>query len=288
MSYPRDTKTVHISIQMVQKSKTAPATRSSSNIQPQKSSSTKAHPSWLELNVKTCPWNHNRKFAIFSSDSINAIASILNQWTNNTTIQSIKNNNSITVIWFPSHTGIEMNERANKAAKEAANSTISYLSTSLPVYLKQKITLLVHLKQKMKHHWNNEWKTLVKPRLPAIKNDLQERNTIHSEKTWPSRNIKNNNRTYENNTQIHTHQRRPTILRTVQDDPNNRPPHTAMRSITTARKTTQSQAHPKRQPNVQWNIIESATISETHQDLQQRIKKSLLLLSLITHEVDVT
>ena len=74
----------------------------------------------------------------------------------------------------------------------------------------------------------------------------------------------------------------------MQDDPNNRPPHTAMRSITTARKTTQSQAHPKRQPNVQWNIIEPATISETHQDLQQRIKKSLLLLSLITHEVDVT
>ena len=45
-SYPRDTKTIHISIHMSQKPKAAPATRSSSNIQPQKSSSTKTRPSW--------------------------------------------------------------------------------------------------------------------------------------------------------------------------------------------------------------------------------------------------
>ena len=65
-------------------------------------------------------------------------------------------------------------------------------------------------------------------------------------------------------------------------------PHTTMRIISTAKKTTQSQVHHKRQPNGQWNIIKSATISETHQDLQQHIKKSLFLMSLITHEVDAT
>ena len=46
------------------------------------------------------------------------------------------------------------------------------------------------------------------------------------------------------------------------------PPHTIMQSIPTAKKTTQSQAHPKKQPNGQWNIIKPATTSEIHQDLQ--------------------
>ena len=61
----------------------------------------------------------------------------------------------------------------------------------------------------------------------------------------------NNNQIYENNTQTHTHQRRPTTLRTMQDDPNNRQPRTTMRSIPTAKRTTQSQTHPKTQPNGQ-------------------------------------
>ena len=60
-----------------------------------------------------------------------------------------------------------MNERADKAAKEPANSTILYHNTNLPLD-----SLLVHLKQKIKHHWNNEWKTLVKPQLLIIKNDF--------------------------------------------------------------------------------------------------------------------
>ena len=58
----------------------------------------------------------------------------------------------------------------------------------------------------------------------------------------------------------------------MQDDPNNRPPHTTLRSIPTATKTSQSQIHPKRQPNGQRNVIKHATVSETYQDLQQHIK----------------
>ena len=76
---------------------------------------------------------------------------------------------------------------------------------------------------------------------------LQERNTTHSKKTRPSRNIKNDNQTYENNKQIYAHQRRPINLRTVQDVPNNRLPHTTMRSIPTTKKATQHETHPKRQ-----------------------------------------
>ena len=60
-----------------------------------------------------------------------------------------------------------MNERADKAAKEAANSTIHYHNTNLPLDSR-----LVHLKEKIKHYWNNEWKILVKPRLLTIKNDF--------------------------------------------------------------------------------------------------------------------
>ena len=56
------------------------------------------------------------------------------------------------------------------------------------------------------------------------------------------------------------------------DDPNNRPPHTTMRCVSTAKKTTQSQILPKKQPNGQWDIIKPVVICETHQDLQKHIK----------------
>ena len=111
----------------------------------------------LKYALETTSKYHNRKFAI-SCDSTNAIALDLNQWTNNTIhkcqnayIESIKNNNSITVILVPSHRGIEMNERADKADKKAAHSIIPYHNTNLPLD-----SLLVHLKQKIKHYWNNE------------------------------------------------------------------------------------------------------------------------------------
>ena len=42
--------------------------------------------------------------------------------------------------------------------------------------------------------------------------------------------------------------------------------------ISTAKKTTQSQTHPKRQPNGQWDIIKPVLICEIHQDLQKHIK----------------
>ena len=74
----------------------------------------------------------------------------------------------------------------------------------------------------------------------------------------------------------------------MQDNPNNRPPHITMRIIPTAKKTIQSQTHPKRQPNGQWNIIAPATIPEIHQDLHNSYKKSPLLMSRITHKVDAT
>ena len=128
-----------------------------------------------------------------------------------------------------------MNERADKAAKEAANSTIPYHNTNLPLD-----SLLVHLKQKIKH-WNNEWKTLVKLRLLTIKNDFYK-NVIpptlkRHDQVVISRIIIGHTK-ITSITQIHTHQKRATTLRTVQDDPNNRPPHTTMRSIPTVKETT--------------------------------------------------
>ena len=112
----------------------------------------------------------------------------------------------------------------------------------------------------------------MKPRLLTIKNDFYK-NVIPS--TLKRRDQVVISRIIIGHTKITheyiPHQRRPTTLRTVQDDPNNGP-HTTMRSIPTAKKTTQNQAYSKRQPNGQWNIIKPATISETHQDLQQNIK----------------
>ncbi|XP_017767290.1 PREDICTED: piggyBac transposable element-derived protein 4-like [Eufriesea mexicana] len=60
---------------------------------------------------------------------------------------------------------------------------------------------------------------------------LREFNANHPKKTRPSRNIKNHNWMYENNSQIPTHQRGPITLQKVQVDPNNGPAHTAMRRI---------------------------------------------------------
>ena len=60
--------------------------------------------------------------------------------------------------------------RANKATRDVENSTVPYYNTNLPLD-----SLLDHLKQKIKDHWNKEWLSIVKPRLLTIKEDFYKK-----------------------------------------------------------------------------------------------------------------
>ena len=166
-----------------------------------------------------------------------------------------------------------MNVRADKAAWKAANTTIPYYNTKLRLD-----SLFIYLKQKIKHHWNNEWKTTIANHKKWF---LQQRNTTHSKKTRSSRNIKNHYRTYENNTNLYS-PKETNHSAIGEKDPNNRTPHITMGS--TSKKVTPDQIYPKRQPKGQWNIIKPATIFTP----RSTYEPSLLLLSLITHAVDAT
>ena len=62
-------------------------------------------------------------------------------------------NTNATVIWIPAHQGIEGNEKADAAAKEA---TVTNNGNHLPIPCDDQI---IHCKKVAKNEWNNPWKT---------------------------------------------------------------------------------------------------------------------------------
>ena len=128
--------------------------------------STKLHPKTpifhCELNaikhaIELTSIDQNKNFTIFC-DSINAISSIQNPWTNDPVIQecqelyikSTNRNNIVTVTWVPAHIGNMGNEKADKLAEEVANlSNSNYYNNSLP----EKSTFHL-LKKKISDNWN--------------------------------------------------------------------------------------------------------------------------------------
>ena len=129
----------------------------------------------IEHAIKLTSIDQNKNITIFS-DSINAISSIQNPWTNDQVIQecqelyikSTNRNNTVTVTWVPAHIGHFGNERVDKLSKEAANSPHSnHYSNSLP----EKTTLHL-LKKKTDDNWNKNWKSTFKPRQKIVKNDF--------------------------------------------------------------------------------------------------------------------
>ena len=148
----------------------------------------------------------------------------------------------------------------NKAAREAGNTTpiVSYYKTKLPLD-----SLFIHIKQKIKHHWNNEWKIIVKPLLLIIKNDfynnvippiLKRRDQVVL--------ISNHYRTYENNTNLYS-PKETNHSAIGEKDPNNRTPHTITRS--TSKKATLIKSTLKN------NLKDSGTSSSLLQHLNHTL-----------------
>nr|XP_012145926.1 PREDICTED: uncharacterized protein LOC105663166 [Megachile rotundata] len=127
--------------------------------------------------IKSTLTDQNTNFAIFC-DSTSAISAIQKLWTSDFVIQecqeaytrSSQKNNSITIMWILSHIDITGNDKADRAAKEAANSTTpNHHDNSTHAE-----TLLSTLKEKIKDCWNKEWNSLTKSRTKSIKTTFME------------------------------------------------------------------------------------------------------------------
>ncbi|XP_078051512.1 uncharacterized protein LOC144477652 [Augochlora pura] len=153
---------------------------------------TKLHPKapalFCEINAKKHAMENissqqDKNFAIFC-DSLNAITAIKNRWSNDSIIQECQKaykgatlrNNTITIIWIPSHVEIVGNETADKATKEAANSS----SSNIPNNNLPPETLNNILKSTIENKWNNVWKSSSSPRLRTLKDNFFKKSISHT------------------------------------------------------------------------------------------------------------
>ena len=75
------------------------------------------------------------------------------------TIQELnynQSNTNATVVWIPVHQGIEGNEKADAAAKEATVPPLTNNGKHLPIPCDDQI---IHCTKVRKNGWNNTWKT---------------------------------------------------------------------------------------------------------------------------------
>ena len=90
------------------------------------------------------------------TDSKSSIQGIINCKTKNPIIKSIRNKtisfeNGINLCWVPSHIGVLLNERADKAANKAT-SKLSTDITEIP-----RSDMKNHIKMRMFHKWREKW-----------------------------------------------------------------------------------------------------------------------------------
>ena len=90
------------------------------------------------------------------TDSKSSIQGIINCKTKNPIIKSIRNQtisfeNGINLCWVPSHIGVLLNERADKAANKAT-SKLSADITEIP-----RSDMKNHIKMRMFHKWREKW-----------------------------------------------------------------------------------------------------------------------------------
>lgn len=136
----------------------------------------------LQQALEITPTGENKKYAIFC-DSLSAIQAITNTSTDDDLIikcqetytLSLKRGNKVTIVWVPSHVGIENNEMADKLAKEAANSSTEPIK--LHEFMTQKLN---SAKTTIIEYWDKEWKQNVSPRQLLLKNNFFENTPVRN------------------------------------------------------------------------------------------------------------
>ena len=117
----------------------------------------------------------NRKYTIFS-DSLSSLQAIVNYNHQSPMIVKVQNlinecthmHKQITFCWIPSHVGIEGNERADAAAKEAAEDAVQQVgplphTDYYPIY-----------KTALKQRWQREWQNQTQNKLHSIKPNVKQ------------------------------------------------------------------------------------------------------------------
>lgn len=114
----------------------------------------------------------NQGHYVVHIDSLNVVKSINQLYIKNPLIQNIQDNihhaisngKNITLIWIPSHAGIPGNEKADIAAKESVNNTLTAISTSTN-------DMKTYIKQRIRTEWDTQWSTTANNHFQAIKDN---------------------------------------------------------------------------------------------------------------------
>lgn len=113
--------------------------------------------------------NSSNQF-IIQTDSYSTIQSLQQIYSNNTLVQRTQDNfhraatngKEVQILWVPSHVGIEGNERADQAAKDATNlDNINTLTASGD--------FKSYVKLKVKQSWEQTWRAKINNKLRRVK-----------------------------------------------------------------------------------------------------------------------
>ncbi|KAG5883774.1 hypothetical protein JTB14_031999 [Gonioctena quinquepunctata] len=102
---------------------------------------------------------NNLDLTVICSDSLSSLQSISDTFNSDPLVENILstfhwllcNNQTVIFIWIPSHIGIIGNERADEAAREAANSDYA---DNIPM---RQDNIKVHIKHKILTLWQEKW-----------------------------------------------------------------------------------------------------------------------------------
>ena len=126
--------------------------------------------------------NQNGREIVVCTDSRAAIMGIEEMYSRNPLIQSIQqlcvNGIALKLCWTPSHVGIELNERVDRAAREVIDSHMTYQQIPRSDYK-------IMSKNKITNKWAETWRELQDNKLKYVKPQFSPfRNTNFRNRYW--------------------------------------------------------------------------------------------------------